>query len=74
MDVVKRLSTPRKKKRKFIQGVLSKPGAKGGLHRSTNTPQGQKIPASKMAAALRGDYGPKAQKQARFARTLRGFH
>lgn len=43
---------------------------KGGLHRSTNTPQGEKIPASKMAAAKRGDYGPKAQKQANFAQGM----
>lgn len=41
--------------------------AKGGLHRSTNTPQGQKIPPSKMAAAKAGSYGPKAVKQANFA-------
>jgi len=42
----------------------------GGLHRSTHTPAGQKIPASKKAAALRGDYGPKAAKQARFAKNV----
>ena len=41
--------------------------AKGGLHRSVGVPQGQKIPASKMEAAEAGKYGPKAQKQARFA-------
>jgi hypothetical protein len=40
---------------------------KGGLHRSLGVPQGQKIPASKMAAAKAGRYGPKAQKQANFA-------
>ena len=43
---------------------------KGGLHKSTNTPQGQKIPASKMAAAKAGRYGPKAKKQANFAGSL----
>jgi hypothetical protein len=37
---------------------------KGGLHRSVGVPEGQKIPASKMAAAKAGDYGPKAKKQA----------
>ena len=37
---------------------------KGGLHRSVGVPQGQKIPASKMAAAKAGKYGPKAKKQA----------
>ena len=30
---------------------------KGGLHRSLGVPQGQKIPASKMAAAKAGSYG-----------------
>jgi len=40
---------------------------KGGLHESVGVPQGQKIPASKMAAAKAGSYGPKAQKQANFA-------
>jgi hypothetical protein len=53
--------------------TISSPGkvpvtfAKGGLHRSVSVPQGQKIPAAKMAAAKRGDYGPQAQKQANFA-------
>lgn len=41
--------------------------SKGGLHRSTNTPEGETIPASKMAAAKRGDYGAKAVKQATMA-------
>jgi hypothetical protein len=40
---------------------------KGGLHRSLGVPQGQKIPASKMAAAKAGKFGPKAKKQASFA-------
>lgn len=40
---------------------------KGGLHRSTGTPEGQKIPASKIRAAEAGKYGPKAKKQAQFA-------
>ena len=40
---------------------------KGGLHRSLGVPQGQKIPASKMAAAKAGSYGPKAKAQASFA-------
>ena len=43
---------------------------KGGLHKSTGTPAGQKIPASKKAAAARGDYGPKAKKQAQFAKNV----
>jgi len=40
---------------------------KGGLHKSLGVPQGEKIPASKMAAAKSGKYGPKAKKQAVFA-------
>ena len=40
---------------------------KGGLHRSLHVPMGQKIPASKMAAAKAGRYGPLAKKQANMA-------
>ena len=40
---------------------------KGGLHRSLGVPQGQKIPASKMAAAKGGSYGPTAKALASFA-------
>jgi hypothetical protein len=40
---------------------------KGGLHQSVGVPQGQKIPAAKMAAAKAGKFGPKAVKQANFA-------
>lgn len=43
---------------------------KGGLHRSTGTPQGKKIPASKMKAALAGKYGPKAKKEAMFKKNV----
>lgn len=35
----------------------------GGLHASTGTPAGKKIPASKHAAAAAGKLGPKAKKQ-----------
>ena len=44
--------------------------SKGGLHRSTNTPQDEKIPAKKMAAALAGKYGPKGKAQALFAKNV----
>jgi hypothetical protein len=56
--------TMRKKGRKPVSF------SKGGLHRSTNTPEGENIPASKMAAAARGDYGAKAVKQANMARGM----
>jgi len=39
----------------------------GALHRQLGVPEGQKIPAGKMAAAKRGDYGKLAQKRANFA-------
>lgn len=42
----------------------------GGLHASTHTPAGEKIPAAKREAALRGAYGPKAKKQAMFAKNV----
>lgn len=56
--------------------VLRKAGKKpisfhpGGLHESTHTPAGEKIPESKREAALEGDYGPKAKKQAEFAKNV----
>lgn len=39
---------------------------KGGLHRSTGTPAGKKISASKHRAARSGAYGKKAQRQELF--------
>jgi hypothetical protein len=42
----------------------------GGLHQSLGVPAGKPIPAGKKNAALRGDYGPKAQAQARFAKNV----
>lgn len=47
---------------------------KGGLHESLGVPQGKPIPASKLAAAKAGKYGPKAQKQANLASTLEGMN
>jgi hypothetical protein len=38
----------------------------GGLHQSLGVAKGQKIPASKIAAAKAGKYGEKAKKQADF--------
>ncbi len=39
---------------------------RGGLHNSLNVPQGQKIPKSKLAAAMHGNAGKKAKAQAMF--------
>lgn len=53
---------------------IASPGKKpiefkaGGLHESLGVPAGKPIPKAKMDAATEGKYGPKAQKQANFAR------
>lgn len=53
--------------------TITKPGSKpvtftpGGLHKSTGTPAGQKIPAAKVASAAAGKMGPLAKKQAAMA-------
>lgn len=65
-------------KRKFIQGILSKPGSKGALHRMLNIPEGEKIGKAKIAAAAehpeRFVKTKRAQillkRRARFAQTL----
>jgi hypothetical protein len=69
MTMVRRRSTTRtiRPKRKGQRTIRFK---KGGLHRSVGVPQGKKIPASKRRAALKGRYGPKAKKQAQFARNV----
>lgn len=54
----------------------SEPGQKpisftpGGLHNTTSTPTGQKIPKAKIAAALAGKFGPKGKSQALFMRNV----
>jgi len=52
--------------RKWIQKAIKKPGQ---LHRDLGVPQGQKIPASKIAAAAKG--GGKVAQRARLAKTLK---
>jgi hypothetical protein len=52
----------------FIARAIKKPGA---LHRDLGVPQGQKIPAGKMAAAAKK--GGKVGQRARFAETLKGM-
>lgn len=46
---------------------------KGGLHRSLGVPEGQKIPAGKMAAAMNSK-NPRIKRQANLARTLGKMH
>lgn len=63
---------PTKKKTVTIH-KKGKPAIKfksGGLHASTHTPKGQKIPASKLSAAVHGSYGPKAKKEALFDKNV----
>lgn len=43
---------------------------KGGLHSSLSVPQGQKIPKTKVMAALSGSDGTKAKKQALFMKNV----
>ncbi len=59
-----------KVKLKAKKGQKSISFEKNGLHESTGTPSGQKIPASKRMAALHGAYGPKAKKQEQFAENV----
>ena len=46
---------------------------KGALHRSLGVPEGQKIPAKKLNAAMHSD-NPTIAKRARLAKTLKSFH
>lgn len=52
----------------FIAGAIEHPGA---LHEELGVPQGEKIPASKIAAAAKK--GGKLGQRARFAQTLAGI-
>jgi hypothetical protein len=56
-------------KKKWIQGAIKKPGA---LHKQMGVPQGQKIPAAKLAKAAKG--GGKLGQRARLAQTLKKMH
>ncbi len=52
-------------KDKFIQSAIKHPG---GLHRALGVPEGEKIPASRVAAAAKK--GGHLGRMARFAQTL----
>ena len=58
--------------KKWIQKALGKPGSKGKLHRELHVPQGEKIPAKKMAKAAKSS-NPRMRKQVNLARTLSGL-
>ena len=59
------------KKKSWVAKVMAKPGAKGGLHKSLGIPSGEKIPASKIAAAAKQP--GKVGRQARLAQTLKAM-
>jgi len=63
-----------KKKTQTIKAPGKKPITfqKGGLHQSLGVPQDKPIPPGKMADALAGKAGPKAQQQANFAKNVLG--
>jgi hypothetical protein len=54
----------------WIQGAIGKPGA---LHQALGVPAGQKIPAGKLAKAVKST-NPTIAKEANLARTLKSFH
>ena len=54
---------------KWIQHAISRAGA---LHKQLNVPQGEKIPAKKLAKAAKAP--GKLGQRARLAETLRGMH
>ena len=54
----------------WISGAIRHPGA---LHRRLGVPQGQKIPAKKLAAAAHSS-SPAERREASLAKTLKGFH
>jgi hypothetical protein len=55
---------------KWISGAIKHPGA---LHKQLGVPQGEKIPAKKLAKAAKSS-NPTLAKRARLAETLKGFH
>jgi hypothetical protein len=55
-------------KSKWIQKAIKKPGA---LRSALGVKKGKDIPASKLKAAAKGKYGPKTEKRAQLAQTLK---
>jgi hypothetical protein len=54
----------------WIKAAIKNPG---GLHRALGVPQGQKIPADKLAKAKRSE-NPRVKRMANIATTLEGMH
>lgn len=55
---------------KWIQGAIKHPGA---LHRALHVPQGDKIPAAKLAKASHSS-DPTMRRRANLAKTLKGMN
>lgn len=55
------------KKKNWIADAVAK--GKGNLHKNTGTPEGEKIPAKKMAKASKSS-NPKVRKEVALAKTL----
>lgn len=55
-------------KKNWVQGAIKRPGQ---LHRDLGVPQGQKIPAAKLASAAKRD--DKIGQRARLAETMKGW-
>jgi hypothetical protein len=56
--------------RQWVSDAIKKPGQ---LHRDLHVPQGEKIPAAKLAAAADGAYGAKTEQRAHLAQEMRGW-
>lgn len=56
--------------KKWIQGAIKHPGA---LHKALHVPEGEKIPAKKLAKAAHSS-NPTMRKRAALAQTLKGMH
>lgn len=55
---------------KWIAGAIRH---KGSLHRALHVPEGEKIPAKKLAKAAHSE-NPSLRRKAVLAKTLKGFH
>lgn len=56
--------------KQWIKGAIKHPGA---LHKDLGVPQGQKIPAKKLAKASHSE-NPTVRRRAALAKTLKGFN
>lgn len=54
----------------WIAGAIKRPGA---LHRALGVPEGENIPAKKLAKAAKSG-SPRIKKEVALAKTLKGFH